>query len=70
MPDVLQSVLLDRDYFDMKSARKYIKDRGYQDYKVDITPHFYRFRQREPNRRKHYVNIAGKHKGVHFVMMY
>lgn len=50
MPYVVQSVSLRRDTFSKGDAFKWVRDHGYKATKVDVSPHFYRFRQQDPER--------------------
>lgn len=47
---LIQSVQLRRDKFSKGEAFAWIRDHGYKADKVDIGPHFYRFRQVNPDR--------------------
>lgn len=61
MASRVQSVLLDRSSFKtIGSAKKYLKEHGFIAKKVDITDHYYRFRQKAPNRRYRYRTITAK----------
>lgn len=50
MTYVVQSVQLRRDAMSKGEAFDWIRKHGYKAEKVDITPHFYRFRQHDPHR--------------------
>ena len=50
MPHLIQSVQLRRDKFSKGEAFAWVRSHGYKANKVDITPHFYRFRQVDPER--------------------
>ena len=52
MSYLVQSVLLRRSAFTKGEAFKWVRDHGYSATKVDISPHFYRFRQLDPERAK------------------
>ena len=56
---VVQSVLLDKDYYTLAQAKKQIHEMGFALLKVDITDRYYRFRQVNPskNKRKRTVTI-------------
>jgi hypothetical protein len=47
---VVQSVSLRRDRFSKGEAFKWVRDHGYKADKVDVGPHFFRFRQQDPER--------------------
>lgn len=47
---VVQSVSLRRSKFSKGDAFKWVRDHGYSASKVDIGPHFFRFRQVDPAR--------------------
>lgn len=47
---VVQSVTLRREKFGKGEAFKWVRDHGYKADKVDVTPHYYRFRQVDPAR--------------------
>lgn len=47
---VIQSVTLRRDHFSRGEAFAWVRKHGYKATKVDISPHFYRFRQVDPER--------------------
>lgn len=47
---VVQSVTLRREKFSKGDAFKWVRDHGYKATKVDVTPHYYRFRQVAPER--------------------
>jgi hypothetical protein len=50
MPYVVQSVTLKRSRFTKGEAYTWVRDHGYKATKVDVTPHFFRFRQQDPER--------------------
>ena len=50
MTYVVQSVTLRRDKFSKGAAFDWIRSHGYKSDKVDVSPHFYRFRQVDPAR--------------------
>lgn len=45
MPYIVQSVLLKREKFGKGEAFDWVRKHGYKAEKVDVTPHYYRFRQ-------------------------
>lgn len=45
---LVQSVILHRDMFTPQEALEWIRQHGYKDTKIDITPQYYRFRQINP----------------------
>ena len=47
---VIQSIQLRRDKFSKGEAFAWIREHGYKADKVDVGPHFYRFRQQDPER--------------------
>lgn len=47
---IIQSVVLRRDKFSPNEARDWAQAHGYKTTKIDITPHFIRFRQQDPDR--------------------
>lgn len=53
----IQSILLDKKYFNLQSALQWIIKHGFKHYKVDITKNKYRFRQQEPNSKREYYTI-------------
>lgn len=52
MGHIIQSVQLRRDKFTKGEAFAWIRSHGYKADKVDIGPHFFRFRQVDPARLK------------------
>jgi hypothetical protein len=50
MTYVVQSITLRRDAFSKDEAFRWVRDHGYSASKVDIGPHFFRFRQVDPDR--------------------
>ena len=44
----VQSILLKRSYFTLPEAKSWIEKHGYTHRKVDVTPGYFRFRQRDP----------------------
>ena len=53
----IQSVILDKNLFTLKSAYAWIIKHGFKYYKIDITKDKYRFRQLDPNPNKRYYTI-------------
>lgn len=49
---VLQSLALRRDKFSKEEAYRWVRSHGYKADKIDIGPHFFRFRQVDPERLK------------------
>ena len=49
---VIQSIAIRRDKMSKGEAFAWIRSHGYKADKVDIGPHFYRFRQQDPERLK------------------
>ena len=47
---VVQSLSLRRDKVTKGEAFKWVRDHGYKADKVDVGPHFFRFRQVDPER--------------------
>lgn len=47
---VVQSVQLRRDKFSKGEAYKWVREHGFSANKIDVSPHFYRFRQQDPDR--------------------
>lgn len=66
----IQSVLFERSKFTIPKAIKYLEKRNMKILKVDITKNYLRFRQEEPNKRNHYINVHGDIPGVHYIVMY
>lgn len=61
---LVQSVILGREHFrNLDQAKKWLIDHGYHYYKVDITPHYFRFRQQEPMPHRRYRSIELKNVG-------
>jgi hypothetical protein len=51
---LVQSVILGRDHFkNLDQAKKWLVDHGFHDKGVDITPQYFRYRQRSPDALKH-----------------
>ena len=50
MSYLVQSVTLRRDKMSKGEAYKWVRDHGYSAHKIDVTPHYYRFRQVDPER--------------------
>ena len=48
MSHIVQSVLLKRSQFSLPEAKKWLEKHGYSHRKVDVTPGYFRFRQRDP----------------------
>lgn len=46
--DEVQSVVFDKDYWDLEEAREWLKEHGYKAGEPDETKNTYRFRQFEP----------------------
>ncbi len=53
----LQTIEIPRMNFNMSGAIAWIKHKGYKAEKVDITPNYYRFRQRPPGKNRHYYSV-------------
>jgi len=47
---IVQSVIFDKNKYDIKSSRKWLKENGYKSSKVDIEPNTLRFRQLDPKK--------------------
>lgn len=47
---IIQSIAIRRDKMTKGEAYKWIRDHGYKADKVDVGPHFFRFRQVDPER--------------------
>jgi len=47
---IIQSIAVRRDKMSKGEAFKWIREHGYRADKVDVGPHFYRFRQVDPER--------------------
>ena len=65
----VQSVIIEKKFFSLKEAKEWILSHGYYIFKIDETKNYYRFRQQDPSRYKHYFtkNVA---KGVDFIIGY
>lgn len=50
----IQSILLDRKYFTIRSAYDWLKQHNYKTYKLDVTKRFIRARQLPPTPYKRY----------------
>ncbi len=48
----IQSVLISKRYFQLPDAIEWVIRHNFKHYKLDITPHYYRFRQFNPNKYK------------------
>lgn len=70
MKDKIQSVLFDKRYFTFPKAKEYLITHGFNLIKVHETEHFYRFRQFNPIKGKHYVNRKSNERGVNYIIMY
>lgn len=55
----VQTILFDRRQWRLDQAEGWLADNGYSSAKVDITPNFLRFRQKNPNRDAVYTTRAG-----------
>lgn len=56
MGSEVQSVIFKKRYWTITRARQWLKRHGFRhDYKVDIKPNFYRFRQTPPSRYRRYI---------------
>lgn len=75
MKIVLQSVLLPKSKYSLEEAKRWINSNGYhvnyRNKKIDITEHYYRFRQAKPEKNsivRYYTKIAkGGIKFVYYV---
>lgn len=45
----VQSILFNKECFDIKGAKKWLKSHKFQNKKTDETDEYYRFRQKDPN---------------------
>lgn len=70
----VQSVMLRRDLFTRNQATAWIRDKGfklsYYGKGVDVTPNWYRYRQKSPKNFKFYFIKKSKTPGVQFVVGY
>ena len=66
---MVQSVIFPKEKFSLPKARKWLKDHHYREQKVDITEHFYRFRQMRPMKGGRYTTIALPN-GVQIILHY
>jgi hypothetical protein len=59
---LIQSILLNKDYYTLKSATKFIYDNNFKVKKVDITDNWFRFRQVSPTtmKNKGYTKLRTK----------
>ena len=48
MPQVIQSLLLDRNYYTLPEAKRWVKRHGYRLGDFDTTKHYFRFKQFRP----------------------
>lgn len=46
---IVQSVILKKEHFTQREAEQWIRKNNYKLTKPDITQHYYRFRQMDPN---------------------
>lgn len=62
MSSIVQSVLLNRDKFTIRSAIDWVIVHNYKVKKIDITQNYFRFRQIPPNelKNKGYTNYINK----------
>ena len=53
----VQSVIIPKSKFTKQQAKKWIIDNNFKLKKIDITPNFYRFRQRLPQKNRQYFTV-------------
>lgn len=56
----VQSIIFDKQYWTITSAKRFLRAKNYVAPKVDETVNFYRFRQFDPNKGKHYFTKPSK----------
>ena len=54
----IQSILISRRYFQLPNAIDWVINHKFNHYKIDITPHYYRFRQFNPSKYKSHRTIT------------
>lgn len=57
---MIQSIIFDRNYWNITDAIKWLIKHKYKVAKIDITKNYYRFRQNKPNNKKKYYTISLK----------
>lgn len=70
MSDKIQSVLIEKKHYSFSQAKKLLYEKGFKFLKVHETPNYYRFRQFDPIKGKHYVNKKSNDRGVYYIIMY
>ena len=55
---MIQSALFDKNKFTKKQAIKKLIERGLKNNKIDVTDHYYRFRQYNPKPNEKYRTIS------------
>ena len=65
----VQSVLINKKYYNLNSAKRKISQLGYYNYGMDETLNYYRFSQFNPGYNKKYF-ISKNNDDVHYVIEY
>lgn len=66
---VVQSIIFNKNEWSINSAKQWLEHHGYIHSKVDVKPHFYRFRQLKPNHNKRFrTQILPS--GIELILMY
>jgi hypothetical protein len=52
---MLQTILVPKDKFSLSEAYVWLANHHYSHHKIDITEHFYRFRQNDPHGGSYYT---------------
>jgi hypothetical protein len=67
IPDEVQSVIFDKKKFTVSQAKKWLTRNNFKHGKVDVKPHYYRFRQHLPSEYKRF-RMERIEPGVLFVL--
>jgi hypothetical protein len=68
-PSEVQSILFDREIWDVKEAQRWLKEHGYKYKSYEITENYYRFKQRSPRHYKRFRILEfGKDTGIKAVI--
>lgn len=57
-----------RKGFSVQNARSQLKEMGFEEKKIDITPHWYKFRQTVPDYRKYFYRVKEANPNVMFTI--
>ncbi len=66
---IVQSVLVPKDKFTLKKAKQYIK-KNHELQKVDVSPNYYRFRQKNPKTKHKAIKTITLKNGVKEIVYY